>query len=80
MKVKELKKKSSVRVDIRYLQQLGIQSYGDDNLYPQTVRNIIAASRLMSVGQIESVEELLREVTTLLKVAPAVSLRPPTPE
>lgn len=44
MKVKELKKKSSVRVDIRYLQQLGIQSYGDDNLYPQTVRNIIAAS------------------------------------
>lgn len=44
MKVKELRKKSSVRVDIRYLQQLGIQSYGDDNLYPQTVRNIIAAS------------------------------------
>ena len=43
-------------------------------------RDIIAASRLMSVGQIESVEELLREVTTLLKVAPAVSLRPPTPE
>lgn len=44
MKVKELRKKSSVRVDIRYFQQLGIQSYGDDNLYPQTVRNIIAAS------------------------------------
>lgn len=28
MKVKELRKKSSVRVDIRYLQQIGIQSYG----------------------------------------------------
>ena len=44
MRVKELKKKSGVRVDTRFIQMLGIQSYGDDNLYPQTVRNIIAAS------------------------------------
>lgn len=44
MRVKELRKKSNVRVDTNYQQQLGIQSYGDDNLYPQTVRNIIAAS------------------------------------
>lgn len=44
MRVKELRKKSNVRIDTNYQQQLGIQSYGDDNLYPQTVRNIIAAS------------------------------------
>ena len=42
--VKELKRKSSRRIDISYIQSLGIQSYGDDNLYPQTLRNIIAAS------------------------------------
>lgn len=40
----ELKKKSSKRVDVRYLQTLGIQTYGEDNLYPQTFRNILAAS------------------------------------
>lgn len=44
MRVKELKRKSSRRIDISYIQSLGIQSYGDDNLYPQTLRNIIAAS------------------------------------
>jgi hypothetical protein len=44
MRVKELKKKSCVRVDTGYIQALGIQSYGDDNLYPQTVKNIISAS------------------------------------
>lgn len=44
MRVKELRKKSNVRIDTNYQQQLGIQSYGDDNLYPQTVRNIISAS------------------------------------
>lgn len=44
MRVKDLKKKSSRRIDTRFLQTLGIQSYGDDNLYPQTLRNIIAAS------------------------------------
>ena len=44
MRVHELKKKSSKRVDVRYLQTLGIQTYGEDNLYPQTFRNILAAS------------------------------------
>lgn len=44
MRVHELKKKSSNRVDVRYLQTLGIQTYGEDNLYPQTFRNILAAS------------------------------------
>lgn len=44
MRVKELKKKSSRRIDISYLRTLGIQSYGDDNLYPQHLKNIIAAS------------------------------------
>lgn len=44
MRVKDLKKKSKRRIDARYIQSLGIQSYGDDNLYPQTLRNIIAAS------------------------------------
>lgn len=39
-----MKRKSSRRIDISYIQSLGIQSYGDDNLYPQTLRNIIAAS------------------------------------
>ena len=29
---------------MRYLQTLGIQTYGEDNLYPQTFRNILAAS------------------------------------
>lgn len=44
MNVNELKKKSNRRVDTGYLRNLGIQSYGDDNLYPQHLRNIIAAS------------------------------------
>lgn len=44
MRAKELKKKSGKRIDINYLQALGIQSYGSDNLYPQTLKNIIAAS------------------------------------
>ena len=44
MRVKDLKKKSNKRIDTGYLQMLGIQAYGDDNLYPQTLRNIIAAS------------------------------------
>ena len=44
MKVKELKKKASDRLDVSYIRQLGIQSYGDDNLYPQTLRQIVQAS------------------------------------
>nr|DAU07620.1 MAG TPA: HK97 Family Phage Portal Protein [Caudoviricetes sp.] len=44
MRVKDLKKKSSNRVDVSYLRQFGIQGFGDDNLYPQTLRDIIAAS------------------------------------
>lgn len=48
MKVKDLRKKSGKRIDVSFLQQLGIQKYGDDNLYPQTLRNIIAASSTAS--------------------------------
>ncbi|MCP3894830.1 MAG: hypothetical protein GY706_09410 [Bacteroides sp.] len=44
MQVKELKKKAKQRIDISYLRQLNIQGYGDDNLYPQNLHNIIAAS------------------------------------
>ena len=44
MNVKELKKKSNKRIDTAYIRSLGIQGYGDDNLYPQFLRNIIAAS------------------------------------
>lgn len=44
MKVKDLRKKSSPRIDGAYLSQLNIQSYGQDNLYPQVLSNIIAAS------------------------------------
>lgn len=44
MRVKELKKKSKKRVDVSYLRQFGIQGFGDDNLYPQTLHNIISAS------------------------------------
>ena len=44
MRVKDLKKNSNKRIDIRYLQQSGIQAYGEDNLYPQTLKNIISAS------------------------------------
>lgn len=48
MKVHELKRKSKRRYDTSYLPHLGIQSYGEDNLYPQTLRNIIAASPIGS--------------------------------
>ena len=44
MRVKDLKKNSNKRIDIRYLQQLGVQAYGEDNLYPQTLKNIVSAS------------------------------------
>lgn len=44
MRVHDLKKKSSKRINTGYLQALGIQTYGKDNLYPQTFRNIVAAS------------------------------------
>lgn len=44
MRVKELKKNSGKRIDVRFLQQSGIQAYGEDNLYPQTLKNIISAS------------------------------------
>lgn len=44
MRAKELRKKSKKRIDIGYIQAMGIQSYGDDNLYPHVLRNIIAAS------------------------------------
>lgn len=44
MKVKDLTKKSERRVDTAYLRQFDIQAFGGDNLYPQTLRNIIAAS------------------------------------
>lgn len=44
MRVKELKRKAKQRIDVSYLRQLNIQSYGDDNLYPQTLHNIISAS------------------------------------
>jgi hypothetical protein len=44
MRVKDLRKKSSKRIDTTYVSSLGIQTYGDDNLYPQVLNNIIAAS------------------------------------
>lgn len=44
MKVKELSKKADRRLDVGYIHMLGIQSYGSDNLYPQTLRNIVMAS------------------------------------
>ena len=44
MRVKELKGKSNKRIDTKYIQTLNIQSYGDDNLYPQVLRDIICAS------------------------------------
>lgn len=37
-------KTPEVRVDVRYLAQLGIKAYGTDNLYPQKVAQIIDAS------------------------------------
>lgn len=44
MRVKDLRKKSSRRIDTTYVSSLGIQTYGEDNLYPQVLNNIIAAS------------------------------------
>ena len=44
MKVHQLKRKASRRLESAHLPTLGIQSYGEDNLYPQTLRNIISAS------------------------------------
>lgn len=44
MRVRDLKKKSSRRLDANYSYALNIQTYGDDNLYPQTLRDIISAS------------------------------------
>ena len=44
MRVKELAKKANSRLDVEFIRQLGIQSYGTDNLYPQTLRQIIMAS------------------------------------
>lgn len=44
MRVKDLRKKSSKRIDTTYVSSLGIQTYGEDNLYPQVLNNIIAAS------------------------------------
>lgn len=44
MRVRDLRRKSSQRIDTNYISSLGIQTYGDDNLYPQVLNNIIAAS------------------------------------
>lgn len=44
MKVSDLKKKSTNRLETGYISTLGIQSYGEDNLYPQILNNIISAS------------------------------------
>lgn len=44
MRVKDLKKKTNSRIDTSYLRLLNIQGYGSDNLYPQTLRNIVASS------------------------------------
>jgi hypothetical protein len=43
MNVKHTKKPEQ-RIDIRFLSSLGIKTYGDTNLYPQQVRDIIRAS------------------------------------
>lgn len=37
-------KKPETRVDVKYLSSLGIKTYGDNNLYPQTVRDIVDSS------------------------------------
>lgn len=37
-------KKAEERIDVRYLSTLGIKSYGGNNIYPQEVKRIIAAS------------------------------------
>ena len=43
MNIKETKKPSR-RIDVKYLSSLGIQAYDADNLYPQNVAAIVAAS------------------------------------
>lgn len=43
MNVKKVKKPEQ-RIDVAYLRNLGIQGYGHDNLYPQTMAKIMAAS------------------------------------
>jgi hypothetical protein len=43
MNVKSLKKPAK-RVSVGYLRQYGIQTFGEDNLYPQTLLGIIASS------------------------------------
>lgn len=44
MRVKELSKKAAERLDVNYIRQFGIQSYGEDNLYPQTLRQLVKGS------------------------------------
>lgn len=39
-------KKSQKRVSVKYLQRLNIQSYGEDNLYPQRISSIIDGSSI----------------------------------
>lgn len=43
MNIKKLKKTES-RVDVGYLSSLNLKKYGESNLYPQEVRNIVLAS------------------------------------
>lgn len=43
MNVKHTKKPEQ-RIDIRYLSSLGIKTFGDTNLYPQQIRDIVKAS------------------------------------
>lgn len=38
-------KKPEARVDVSYISSLGIQSYGNDNLYPQNLSRIVVASQ-----------------------------------
>ena len=37
-------KRPAKRVSTRFISNLGIKSYGDDNLYPQNVADVIASS------------------------------------
>ena len=37
-------KKPETRIDVKFLSSLGIKTYGDNNLYPQDVRDIILSS------------------------------------
>lgn len=58
MRVKDLRKKSSKRIDTTYVSSLGIQTYGEDNLYPQVLNNIIAASSTGS-GCVERLSDFI---------------------